>query len=213
MVYFICVDGNHTFEEDDVMDQSQLLSQLLNNDQLLGKLSSMVDAKPEAVKQAAGLGLPTIIEALTRNASSPEKKISLAKALEDHQDDDVSDLEGFLNKLNPEDSSKMLGHILGDKKGTVEQKISASSGLGAGQVSGLLSMLAPILMGMLGNKKKAENVGVDGLSDLSASLGGLLKGGSGGGLMDMATKILDSDGDGSIMDNLGDLFGGLFGKK
>lgn len=195
------------------MDISSLLDSILKDPSILQTLGSKVNADPKEVKKAATLGVPTIIEVLNRNAQSSEKKEALAKALDDHKDDDINDLLGFLNSINPDDSQKMLGHILGQDKGKVENSISKSSGLGVDQVSGLMSMLAPILIGMLGNKKKEAKIGVDGLSDLMGSLGGLLGGGGAGGLMGMATKILDQDGDGNIMDDLGGIFGGLFGKK
>lgn len=195
------------------MDISSMLDSILKDPSVLQKLGSKVNANPEEVKKAATLGVPTIIEALNRNAQSSDKKEALAKALDDHKDDDINDLSSFLEKVNPEDSQKMVGHILGQDQSKVENSISKSSGLGIGQVSGLMSMLAPILIGMLGNKKKEANVGVDGLKDLTGSLGGLLGGGGTGGLMGMATKILDQDGDGDIMDDLGGIFGGLFGKK
>lgn len=195
------------------MDISSLLDSILKDPSILQTLGNKVNADPEEVKKAATLGVPTIIEALNRNAQSSEKKEALAKALDDHKDDDINDLSSFLNGIDPDDSEKMVGHILGQEKSKVENSISKSSGLGIGQVSGLMSMLAPILMGMLGNKKKETNVGVEGLSDLTGSLGGLLGGGGAGGLMGMATKILDQDGDGDFMDDLGGIFGGLFGKK
>ena len=195
------------------MDISSLLDSILKDPSILQTLGNKVNADPEEVKKAATLGVPTIIEALNRNAQSSEKKEALAKALDDHKDDDINDLSSFLNGIDPDDSEKMVGHILGQEKSKVENSISKSSGLGIGQVSGLMSMLAPILMGMLGNKKKETNIGVDGLSDLTGSLGGLLGGGGAGGLMGMATKILDQDGDGDFMDDLGGIFGGLFGKK
>ena len=195
------------------MDISSLLDSILKDPSILQTLGNKVNADPEEVKKAATLGVPTIIEALNRNAQSSEKKEALAKALDDHKDDDINDLSSFLNRIDPDDSEKMVGHILGQEKSKVENSISKSSGLGIGQVSGLMSMLAPILMGMLGNKKKETNVGVEGLSDLTGSLGGLLGGGGAGGLMGMATKILDQDGDGDFMDDLGGIFGGLFGKK
>lgn len=195
------------------MDISSMLDSILQDPSILQTLGSKVNADPEEVKKAAALGVPTIIEAIKRNAQSSEKKEALAKALDDHKDDDINDLSSFLNGIDPDDSEKMVGHILGQDKNKVESSISKSSGLGIGQVSGLMSMLAPILMGMLGQKKKEANVSVDGLSDLTGSLGGLLGGGGAGGLMGMATKILDQDGDGDFMDDLGGIFGGLFGKK
>jgi hypothetical protein len=192
------------------MDLSNLLGSLLSEGQTINDISKKVGARPEEVQKAAKMSVPTLVEALNKNAEDEEKRASLNKALEDHSEDNVEDLQGFLNNIDLQDSQKMLGHILGGKKTQVESNISKSSGLSSGQVSSVLAMLAPILIGILGKKKKAENISKDKLPDLTGSLGNILGGGSGGGIMDMAKKILDKDQDGSIMD---DLMGGFFGKK
>lgn len=192
------------------MDLSNLLGSLLSEGQTLEDIARKVGANPTDVKKAATMSLPTLVEALNKNAQDEEKRASLNKALEDHSEDNVEDLQGFLNNMDLEDGQKMLGHILGGKKSQVESNISKSSGLSSGQVTGLLAMLAPILIGMLGKKKKEENISKDSLPDLTGSLGNILGGGSGGGLMDMAKKVLDKDQDGSFLD---DLMGGFFGKK
>ena len=192
------------------MDLSNLLGSLLSEGQTLEDIARKVGANPTDVKKAATMSLPTLVEALNKNAQDEEKRASLNKALEDHSEDNVEDLQGFLNNMDLEDGQKMLGHILGGKKNQVESSISKSSGLSSSQVTGLLAMLAPVLIGMLGKKKKEENISKDSLPDLTGSLGKILGGGSGNGLMDMAKNILDKDQDGSFVD---DLMGGFFGKK
>ena len=85
---------------------------------------------------------------------------------------------------------------------------------------------APILMGVLGNQAKQQNVNSQG--GLEGLLGGLLKGNSPQNEQSFLESILDADGDGSIIDDvagmvlggsnkkkggLAGLLGGLFGKK
>jgi hypothetical protein len=189
------------------MDLSSLLNSVMGNDKIMEELGRKVQASPDEVRKATTLGVPTLVEALDRNAREPQSRESLARALEDHKDDDVDDLEGFLNRVDPNEGNRMLDHIFGEKKVKVEDNIASNSGLGIGQVSGLMSMLAPILIGMLGRKKKEENVSSGNISDLTGSLGGLL---GGGGIMEIAKNMLDKDKDGSFIN---DLMGGLFGKK
>ncbi|WP_312649241.1 DUF937 domain-containing protein [Proteiniclasticum sp.] len=184
------------------MDLSNLLNSVLGDERILQEMSRKVDAQPEDVRKAATLGVPTLVEALDRNARADGKRDGLARALEDHQNDDVENLEGFINHVDVEEGDRMVGHILGERKMNVENNIAKNTSLGIGQVSGLMSMLAPILIGMLANKKKEQNVSRDSIPDLTGSLGGLLGGSGGGGIMDIAKKMLDKDGDGSVMDDL-----------
>jgi len=62
---------------------------------------------------------------------------------------------------------------------------------------------------MLGKQKSTQNVDAGGLGGL---LGGLLGGSGGMDLGKIASGFLDSDGDGDIMDNVGDLLGGFLKK-
>ena len=140
------------------MDLSNLLGSLLSDGQTIDEIAKKVGARPEEVQKAAKLSVPTLVEALNKNAKDEEKRASLNKALEDHSEDNVEDLQGFLGSMDLQDGQKMLGHILGGKKNQVESSISKSSGLSSSQVTGLLAMLAPVLIGMLGKKKKEEKL-------------------------------------------------------
>lgn len=193
------------------MDLQNMLQEMMKNPNVLREMGKKVGASEGQVQKATLMGIPTLVEALNRNAKEEGSKVGLAKAMEAHRYDDVDNLESYVNKADLQDGNKMLDHILGGNKGTVENRISASSGLGGSQVQMLLSLLAPMLMGMLGKKKKEENVSDHNISDLTDLLkGGLSQGSGSGGLMDIAKGMLDKDKDGSIVD---DLMGGLFGKK
>ena len=94
------------------------------------------------------------------------------------------------------------GNVLNEN--AVAQDVSQKTGLNIGQVAQILMMLAPIVMSYLGQRKQQENVGADGLGGL---LGGLLGGGqaqqaSAGGLSGIASAMLDSDHDGSALDDI-----------
>lgn len=184
------------------MDLSNLLNSVLGDEKILQELSKRVNARPEEVKKAAALSVPTLVEAIDRNAKEKSKRDSLVKALEDHENDDVENLEGFIGHVDPKEGNKMVGHILGEQKTSVESAIAKGTNLGIGQVSGLMSILAPILIGMLANKKSEDHVSRENLPDLTGSLGGLLGGKGAAGIMDVARKMLDKDKDGSVMDDL-----------
>jgi hypothetical protein len=182
------------------------------------QISQNVGAEPSAVNTAIQAALPTILGSLANNASTPEGAESLNTALEQDHDGSILDNLGGLGSMifggqqqqaappRQADAGGILGHILGGNQGTVVQQASNQSGLGAGQVAQILMMLAPIIMGYLGRQKQQQGVGADGLGGL---LGGLLGGqsaaapqSSGNPMMDMASSVLDRDGDGSSMDDI-----------
>ena len=90
-----------------------------------------------------------------------------------------------------------------------------------GQVAHILMMIAPIVMGYLGQQKREQNDRADGLGGL---LGGILGNAIGGGqaaaapssgnpMMDMASSMLDSDRDGSALDDIASMAFNYITKK
>lgn len=188
--------------------------------QAVDEIAGNVGADNSLVQTAISAALPAILSGLANNASTPQGAESLNTALEeDHTGGGVLDNLGGLAGMifgggqqqappREADAGGILGHILGGSQGAVAQDVSEKSGLSMGQVAQILMMLAPIVMSYLGRKKQEENVGADGLGGL---LGGILGGGSqaqaapqssGNPMLDMATSMLDSDRDGSAMDDI-----------
>ena len=203
------------FSLQDLLGQQQ-------GEQAVSEISNNVGADSSMVNTAIQMALPALINGLANNASTPQGAESLNTALdEDHSGggvlDNLGGLAGMIFGGQQEaappppqaNAGGILGHILGTNQGTVAQEVSQKSGLNIGQVAQILMFLAPIVMSYLGQKKQQENVGADGLGGL---LGSLLGGGqqaqaaapqsSGNAMMDMASNMLDSDHDGSAMDDI-----------
>lgn len=209
---------------------------LLNSD--LGKtiingVAGSTGTNSSKTGSVLAMGLPVLMKAMQRNATTPQGAEGLFGALSGKHDgsilDNLGDLfKGGVDENVVQDGSKILSHILGDKASGVEQVISQKSGIDAGSVANILKTAAPILMGVLG--KETRQNGVSNAGDLGGLLGGLLGGNSNQQEQSLLEKILDADGDGSVIDDvagmvlnqggnksggglLGGLLGGLFGKK
>lgn len=183
------------------------------------QISQNVGADNSMVNTAIQMALPALINGLANNASTPQGAESLNTALEEDHDGSVLDNLGGLAGMifggqqaaaapppPAANAGGILGHILGANQGAVAQDVSNKSGLNIGQVAQILMILAPIVMGYLGREKRQQNVGADGLGGL---LGGLLGGqqaqaapSSGNPMMDMVSGMLDSDRDGSSLDDI-----------
>jgi len=208
---------------------------LLNSD--LGKtIISGVSGSTGTDRNKTGsvltMALPVLMKAMERNASTPEGAEGLMGALNKKHDGSILDnlsglFGGGVDDNVKNDGAKILGHVLGSKQQGVEKVIGEKSGLDIGSVGNILKVAAPILMGVLGKQAKQNNVRSQ--SDLGGLLGGLLGGASNTGAVTkeqtFLEKMLDSDGDGSVIDDvagmvlgggkkggLGGLLGGLFGK-
>lgn len=209
---------------------------LLNSD--LGKIiisgiSGSTETDQNKTSSVLTMALPVLMKAMEGNASTPEGAQGLIGALSSKHDGSILDnLNGFfgagVNDDVANDGDKILDHVLGQRRRGVEKVIGKKSGLDMGSVANILKVAAPILMGVLGKQAKQNNVSTQ--SDLGGLLGGLLGSASNTGSVTQEQtfleKMLDSDGDGSIIDDvagmvlsgskkkedLGGLLGGLFGK-
>ncbi|RXJ45941.1 DUF937 domain-containing protein [Gelidibacter gilvus] len=206
---------------------------LLNSDigkSIVSGVSEQTNQPQNKTHEVLSMAMPVLMAAMQRNASSPEGAQGLLSALNGQHDGSIlNNLSGLFgggvddNVMN--DGSKILGHVLGNKQSNVEKAIGAKSGMDASSVAQILKVAAPILMGMLGNQAKQQNV--NSPSGLEGMLGGLLKGNSPKGDQSFLESILDANNDGSIMDDvagmvmggnknkggLGGIIGGLFGGK
>lgn len=191
--------------------QGQLSQGLI--DQLSNQIG--VDDRQKTATAATGI-VSTLVTALAKNAQKPEGAASIANALEkDHDGSILDNLAGLFNGNVAQDNQRaangsgIIKHILGDRQDGAVNMISQVSGLDSNKTSNLMTMLAPIVMGLLGQEKKQQGLDVGGIASLLMNNVQAGQKSSGNPLMDMATRFLDQDGDGSIVD---DLLGGI-GKK
>jgi len=203
----------------------------LINSELGSSLISGAGQQLKLGKEQTGLGLstalPFILGALKNNVSSSNGAASVLGALSDDKHDGsiLNNLEDILgNKDSMNDGGNILKHVFGGKEQNVVQAVSTKSGLDMEKSMDLLKMTAPVIMGFLGKQSRQNNIADSkGLDDL---LGGLLGGGNQAQEeQNMITRILDADGDGSIIDDvigmatndkkgkLGGILEGLFGGK
>lgn len=183
------------------MNIEGLLGQVLGGGNL-GAISQSIGADENTTSTAIQAALPLLVGALARNASSEDGASALAGALDrDHDGSVLDDIAGFVlgGGAQQSNGAGILGHIFGGNQPAVEQSVSQATGLDMGTVGKLLITLAPLVMGYLGRQKQQE--GLD-----PASLAGALGGASQqmeqqSPLMGMLTAVLDSNRDGSVVDD------------
>jgi len=176
-----------------------------------------------------GMALPLLMGAMKKNVQSPQGAEGLINALSSkHTGGILDNLSGFfgggVDSQIKEDGAGILGHILGSNQPAVENELSNRSGISPAAIAEMLKIAAPVIMGFLGRQRAQNNISNG--SDLNTMLGSLL-GGQPQQNQDLITSLIDSDGDGSVLDDvsdivlgsssgkqggLGGLLGGLFGK-
>ncbi|PWN58967.1 DUF937 domain-containing protein [Chryseobacterium viscerum] len=113
---------------------------------------------------------PLIISYLRNKSQDAKEAEALNSALDkDHNGSILNDASQIEARQN--EGGSILGHIFGDQKSTVENQLSQNTGISIDKIGPILAMLAPVVMGYIGQQKQQSNVGAGGLGDL---LGGIL---------------------------------------
>ncbi len=191
-----------------IMDllQSQL------DDNALGALSKQLGSDETKTQGALSAALPLMLGALSRNASSGGGAQALHGAVaRDHDGSILNDVAGFLNRGDTSDGQRILGHLFGTKQQRVENGLSKTTGMDTAQVTKLLAMAAPLLLGALG--KTQRKTGMDA-NALAGMLGGEREAIEKKAPVEMGVlgNLLDADGDGDVdMSDLAQKGMGLLG--
>lgn len=146
--------------------------------------------------------VPALAAGLQRNTSSQGGLQDLIGALSGGSHQQYLDNPSMLGQPETvQDGNGILGHIFGSKEVSreVASRASAQSGISPDILKAMLPLVASMMMGAL-SKQGAQQPG------------GLSAGAGGGGLLDMLSPMLDSNRDGSAIDDvlgsLGKMLGG-----
>jgi len=144
---------------------------------------------------------------LRRTPLNPGEQARLQQALSDDHDGSIlNNLGDYLNNPESANGDGILRHIFGEKQSTVTRGLANGTSLEQNQIGELLRIAAPLVMGMLG---KQSRPGDSGGSSVSAILGAQTRqvGRSNPGLLGILNTLLDSDGDGSAVDDIMGMIG------
>jgi hypothetical protein len=175
---------------------------------------------------------PLIISYLRNKSQDANEAEALNNALD--KDHDGSILNNPTSAVEREaEGNSILDHIFGGEKATVENQLSQNTGISMDKIGPILAMLAPVIMGYIGQQKQANGVNAGGLGDLlggilggaqqqtqqsndplSSILGSVLGGAtqqSGGGLGDLLGSVLGGGNQKQNQGGLGGLLGSILG--
>lgn len=192
------------------MDFTNLIQGTIGQ-QVVGSAAKQLGINESQAQSAVAAAVPFLLSALNKNAQTGGAE-GISNALKQHDGSILDNLSGFLGQGgNQQDGLGILNHVLGNKQQNVASAISQQSGISVGQVTQILALVAPIVMGYLGKQKQSEGLDSNGIAGL---LGGLVGGTStqsnqGGVNLGGFEKLLDQDGDGQL--GLGDTMGFLGG--
>ena len=140
----------------------------------LGKIAGSLGESEAKTTSAMDIAGSAILGSLIKKVSSPQGAKEVFQQVEQF---DTSQLEGVGSLLTggagQQQSSdwaslgtKLITSLLAGKQDSVIEMISKLTGIGQGSSKSLLSMLAPLLLGVIAKQVKSGNLGLSGLVDL-----------------------------------------------
>lgn len=194
------------------MDLQQLLGGTLG-EQATQLISNQLGIDQNQAQNAVNLALPTILNALHQNAATEDGAAALTNAIaNDHDGSQLGDLTGLAQTALGGDGASILKHILGGSEQNVANAVSQNAGIGGGQASQILQILAPIVLNTLGNQSQ-QGGGIN-----IGNIAGILSNFVGNQQQqvpqqnDLISQLLDRDKDGSVVDDVVGMLGNLFKK-
>jgi hypothetical protein len=182
------------------------------DDNALQQLSSRLGTDQGATSKGIAAAIPVLLGALAQNAQGAGAQQLNDALARDHDGSVLNDVPGTIRNQPVANGDAILGHVLGDRRDVVEQAVARASGLDLSKAGPLLAMLAPVVMGSLGKLKQQDGLGPDGLARVLGGERDALNAAA-PGAMGMVTRLLDRNHDGSVLDDVGKMLGGLFGKR
>ena len=182
------------------MDLTSLITSVITGG-ATDKIGKATGADQNTVQSVIQAGLPVILGQLANNTRTPEGAQQLDTAIsKDHAGGTLLDSLGSLfgSGDSNTDGGKILDHVLGDSQSIATSTIAKKTGVDPATVVKILGFVAPLVMAYLGKQKANDNHDAGGLSDVLQRQTSP----SGGALSELATAVLDKNGDGSIVDDL-----------
>lgn len=159
---------------------------------------------------AVQLAVPMILAAMARNASEPVGAENLHRAVQKDHDGSIFDnLTGYLGNPQSANGSGILDHVFGSQQPAIASNLSQATGLDQNSAARVLEMVAPLVMGAVGQQTQQNGLDVSGLTNLLDQEQQQAQA-TAPDLMSSINSMLDRNNDGSSMDDLAAIAGKFF---
>lgn len=174
----------------------------LFNQASIEQISNSVGLQPAQTQNILGQAVPLILKGLLNNSQKQSGLADLFSALvKDHDGGILGQMGDLIKNPGVAKGESMLGHILGKKRSTVESQIGKSNNIDMAKIAKIFAIAAPIVMGVLGRQRKQNDWNMGGLNDALTRTNQDLRQ-KNEKEMSVIERMIDSDGDGSIGDDL-----------
>ena len=199
------------------MDLQALMNTVLSKESI-ENIGKKTDSSPAEVRSVLGSALPLLLSGANAQASDQSTASGFLGALQQHAQDDATNVGAFLGNVDMGDGAKIIAHLLGANTGAQTQAVAQQAGVSQAKTGSILAAVAPLLLTLLGQQaagssnNNATGIGslmgnLMGSGDMTSLLGGLLGGAAAQQAQPAAAQTAQQSGKPSGL--LGKLFGML----
>ena len=139
-----------------------------------GRIASGLGLDKGLLQKSLGAGVPALLAAFTSLASKPGGAVKLADAVAQQQPGIISSLANAIagsgQKAFIDTGASALTSLLGGSTmSALTSAIGRYAGIGAGSSKGIMGLLGPVVMGVLGQQQRANGLDATGIASLLAS--------------------------------------------
>ncbi len=174
--------------------------------EVISALSKQIRTDEDTTKAATQGAISAIVGALSKNSSNASQASSLLGALDrDHDGSILNDVLGLVMGKSQGSSRTtnglgILDHLLGSNTNNIIAALSQGTGLDFLKSGTLLKSLAPLVMGSLGKARSQNVVNQNNIFDFLDT--SVKQAAPERKELSIFQKVLDADGDGSVMDEV-----------
>jgi hypothetical protein len=168
------------------------------------RLSAQFGLRPEQATSAVAALVPALAAGLRRNMSTDDGLAGLAAAVGSGRHERyLEDPTTLADPATTADGNAILGHVFGSKE--VSRQVAAGASQKTGIDPSILKKMLPLVaaMAMAGLSRQSKAAGAPAADPRSA----------GAGFASMLEPMLDRDRDGSVIDDVMGMVGGMLGRR
>ncbi len=155
-------------------------------DGALKLIANKVGIDPNNIQETVGKVFPSLLASFGERAKSEEGAGLLLDTVKNTDSGFLDNLTGTLSgdtSSLQESGTNILGGLFGDNASSIVSQLGKFAGLSEGKAGGLLSLLTPVLTGILGKQVSSGGLGISGLQSLMKDQEAPIKGLLGDGFM------------------------------
>lgn len=128
---------------------------------LVAQIGQKLGMEPQMVEQGAAFALPMLLGGVSRKLNTTSGATDLMDMLSADDGAAMTNLTGLVDQFAPGMGEPLIKNLFGDGFSTIQSTIKQQTGIDIGPIT---MMMAPVVMSMVSNYMRTNNLNVNGLS-------------------------------------------------